>query len=107
MVVSEARGLPIRPARTVSRGHTGPAYPPGRPAAGGPLGRARVVPRLPRPSREMGPGIFPDVRWMPSDRASWLLPLVLGGLGVGLRLWQYAAGASLWADEANMALNIV
>lgn len=42
-----------------------------------------------------------------AGRASWLLPLALGALGAALRLWQYAAGASLWADEANMALNIV
>ena len=32
---------------------------------------------------------------------------MLCALGAALRLWQYAAGASLWADEANMALNIV
>jgi hypothetical protein len=28
-------------------------------------------------------------------------------LGAALRLWQYATGATLWADEANMALNVV
>jgi hypothetical protein len=38
---------------------------------------------------------------------SWLLPVALGGLGAALRLWQYATGASLWADEANLALNII
>ena len=36
-----------------------------------------------------------------------MLPVALGVLGAALRLWQYAAGASLWADEANLALNIV
>lgn len=42
-----------------------------------------------------------------------MLPLaraVVAGLlaaGACLRLWQYAANASLWADEANMALNLV
>ena len=40
-------------------------------------------------------------------RPAWLVPVALGALGAALRLWQYAAGASLWADEANMALNIV
>ena len=34
-------------------------------------------------------------------------PLPCCALGAALRLWQYGAGASLWADEANMALNIV
>ena len=38
---------------------------------------------------------------------AWLVPGALCALGAALRLWQYAAGASLWADEANMALNIV
>lgn len=36
-----------------------------------------------------------------------MLPVALGVLGAALRLWQYASGASLWADEANLALNIV
>ena len=36
-----------------------------------------------------------------------MLPVALGVLGAALRLWQYSAGASLWADEANLALNIV
>jgi hypothetical protein len=40
-------------------------------------------------------------------RASWLVPVALGVLGAALRIGQYAAGASLWADEANLALNIV
>lgn len=40
-------------------------------------------------------------------RPAWLVPAALCGLGALLRLWQYAAGASLWADEANLALNIV
>jgi hypothetical protein len=43
----------------------------------------------------------------PHGRRAWLLPALLCLLGAGLRLWQYAAGASLWADEANLALNIV
>jgi hypothetical protein len=38
---------------------------------------------------------------------AWLLPAALGALGAGLRLWQYWAGASLWADEANVALNVI
>jgi hypothetical protein len=33
--------------------------------------------------------------------------VALGALGAALRLWQYASGASLWADEANLALNIL
>ena len=47
---------------------------------------------------------------LPSDESApraWLVPVALGVLGAALRLWQYATGASLWADEANMALNIV
>jgi len=40
-------------------------------------------------------------------RAAWLIPASLGILGAALRIWQYAAGASLWADEANLALNII
>jgi hypothetical protein len=35
------------------------------------------------------------------------VPAALCILGVALRLWQYGAGASLWADEANLALNII
>lgn len=38
---------------------------------------------------------------------SWLLPGALCALGAALRLWQYGAGTSLWADEANLALNMV
>jgi hypothetical protein len=38
---------------------------------------------------------------------AWLVPVAFGVLGAALRVWQYAAGASLWADEANLALNIV
>jgi hypothetical protein len=38
---------------------------------------------------------------------AWLLPATLCAFGVALRLWQYGAGASLWADEANVALNII
>jgi hypothetical protein len=33
--------------------------------------------------------------------------LGVGLVGMALRLWQYGANASLWADEANLALNIV
>jgi hypothetical protein len=40
-------------------------------------------------------------------RPAWLVPTALCLLGAGLRLWQYAVGASLWADEANLALNVV
>src|SRR5262245_8490097 len=40
-------------------------------------------------------------------RPAWLLPAALCGLGAALRLWQYAADASLWADEANLVLNII
>ena len=43
----------------------------------------------------------------PGPRSSWLLPAALCAFGAALRLWQYAAGASLWADEANLALNIL
>ncbi len=44
----------------------------------------------------------------PLGRSSaWLLPAALCAFGAALRLWQYAVEASLWADEANMALNIV
>src|SRR5262249_32791339 len=32
---------------------------------------------------------------------------LLIALGAALRVWQYAANASLWADEADMALNLV
>ena len=42
-----------------------------------------------------------------TGRRAWLVPARLGALGAALRLWQYATGASLWADEANLALNIV
>jgi hypothetical protein len=42
------------------------------------------------------------------DRPSaWLLPAALCVFGTALRLWQYGTGASLWADEANLALNVV
>jgi hypothetical protein len=49
---------------------------------------------------------------MPTDARGrgarpWMLPVLLGLLGAALRLWQYAVGASLWADEANLALNII
>jgi hypothetical protein len=53
------------------------------------------------------PGIDRPVIRAPAVPGSWLLPLALGGLGAALRLWQYATGASLWADEANLALNLV
>ncbi len=43
----------------------------------------------------------------PGRSLAWPLPAALCALGAALRLWQYATGASLWADEANMALNIV
>lgn len=39
--------------------------------------------------------------------ATGLAALGVGLLGVALRLWQYGANASLWADEANLALNII
>lgn len=39
--------------------------------------------------------------------APWLVPAALCALGAALRLWQYRAGASLWADEANLALNLI
>ena len=42
-----------------------------------------------------------------TPRGPWLLPAALCGLGALLRLWQYWPGASLWADEANLALNII
>jgi hypothetical protein len=42
-----------------------------------------------------------------TSRVPWLLPAALCGLGALLRLWQYWPGASLWADEANLALNII
>jgi hypothetical protein len=42
-----------------------------------------------------------------ASRPAWLVPIALGVLGAALRLWQFATGASLWADEANLALNIV
>jgi hypothetical protein len=38
---------------------------------------------------------------------AWLVPAALGVLGAALRIWQYGTGASLWADEANLALNIL
>jgi hypothetical protein len=38
---------------------------------------------------------------------AWVLPATLCALGAALRLWQYGVGASLWADEANVALNII
>ena len=44
---------------------------------------------------------------LPGRSLAWPLPAALCALGAALRLWQYATGASLWADEANMALNIV
>jgi Dolichyl-phosphate-mannose-protein mannosyltransferase len=43
----------------------------------------------------------------PGRSSAWLLSASLCALGAALRLWQYGAEASLWADEANMALNIV
>jgi len=39
--------------------------------------------------------------------APWLVPAVLCALGAALRLWQYEARASLWADEANLAMNLI
>ena len=53
------------------------------------------------PGRSAGPA---GVR---AGGPAWLVPGVLCTLGAALRLWQYGAGASLWADEANLALNIV
>ena len=41
------------------------------------------------------------------DGGSCWLPVGLILVGVALRLWQYATGASLWADEANLALNVL
>jgi hypothetical protein len=37
----------------------------------------------------------------------WLVPTALCLLGAALRFWQYGTGASLWADEANLALNVI
>jgi hypothetical protein len=42
-----------------------------------------------------------------APRSEWLVPAALCVLGAALRLWQYGVGASLWADEANLALNII
>jgi hypothetical protein len=42
-----------------------------------------------------------------AQRPVWLLPAALCAFGAALRLWQYGADASLWADEANLALNII
>ena len=38
---------------------------------------------------------------------AWPITVALFAVGAALRLWQYGVGASLWADEANLALNIV
>jgi hypothetical protein len=43
----------------------------------------------------------------PRGLAPWLVPSALVAFGAALRLWQYWAGASLWADEANLALNVI
>jgi hypothetical protein len=52
-----------------------------------------------------GPTLGRTLGW--TGPRAWLVPVALCALGAALRLWQYAVGASLWADEANMALNIV
>jgi hypothetical protein len=52
-----------------------------------------------------GPTMGHTLAW--TGRWPWLAPVALCVLGAALRLWQYGVGASLWADEANMALNIV
>lgn len=41
------------------------------------------------------------------SRRTAVAALAVALLGAALRLWQYGANASLWADEANLALNVV
>ena len=109
MVVSEQHGPPARPVRSARRHRPRPEERPRRDAArvAGSPSRPRSASSWPScggaPARRRGgsgrryrrpPGVArPGARW--------------AALGAALRLWQYAAGASLWADEANMALNIV
>ncbi len=52
-----------------------------------------------REAREGGPR---EVIVSDSVSPAWLLPAALCAFGAALRLWQYGADASLWADEANI-----
>ena len=56
------------------------------------------------PGSPTDPTLGQTLGW--AGRRAWLVPVALCILGAALRLWQYGVGASLWADEANMVLNI-